>query len=110
MKVKEEIEKTGLKLNIKKTKIMTSTPITSQQIEGGIVEAVTDFLFLSSKITVNGDCSHEIRRQILLSSKQSYDKPRQCIKNQIHHFADKGPYSQGYSLSSSHAQNVRAGP
>ena len=74
------------------------------------MEAVTDFLFLSSKITVNGDCSHEIRRQILLSSKQSYDKPRQCIKNQIHHFADKGPYSQGYSLSSSHAQNVRAGP
>ena len=104
MTVKEESERASLKLSIKKTKIMASYHITSWQIEGVNVEAVTDFLFLSSKITVNGDCSHEIRRQILLSSKQSYDKPRQCIKNQIHHFADKGPYSQGYSLSSSHAQ------
>ena len=67
MRVKEESEKVGLKLNIKnKTKIMISGPITSWQIEGGNVEAVTDFLFLGSKITSDGDCSHEIRRQLLL--------------------------------------------
>ena len=62
MRVKEESEKASLKLNIKKTKIMTSSPITSWQIEGEKVEAVTDFLFLGSKITVAGDCGHEIRR------------------------------------------------
>ena len=62
MRVKEESEKAGLKLNIKKTKIMASGPINSWQIEGGKVEAVTDFLFFASKITVDGDCSHEIRR------------------------------------------------
>ena len=62
MRVKEESEKSGLKLNIKKTKIMASSPITSWQIEGERVEALTDFLFLGSKITVDGDCSHEIRR------------------------------------------------
>ena len=69
MKVKEEIEKAGLKLNIKKkkiTKIMTSSPITSWQIEGGKVEAVTDFLFLVFEITVDGDCSHELRRFLLV--------------------------------------------
>ena len=69
MRVKEESEKASLKLNIKKTKIMTSSPITSWQIEGEKVEAVTDFLFLGSKITVDGDCSHEIRRQLLLGRK-----------------------------------------
>ena len=62
MRVKEESEKFGLKLNVKKTKIMASSPITSWQIEGDEVEAVTDFLFLGSRITVHGDCSHEIRR------------------------------------------------
>ena len=62
MKVKEESEKAGLKLSIKKTKIMASSPITSWQIEGKKVEAVTDFLFLGSKITVDGDCRHELRR------------------------------------------------
>ena len=61
MTLKEENEKAGLKFNIQKTKIMASGPITSWQIEGGKVEAVTDFIFLGSKITVNGDCSHEIR-------------------------------------------------
>ena len=61
MRVKEESEKAGLKLNIKKKKIMVSSPITSWQTKGEKVEAVTDFLFLSSKITVDGDCSHEIR-------------------------------------------------
>ena len=69
MKVKEESEKTGLKLNIQKTKIMASSPITSLQIEGGKVEAVTDFLFLVSKITAGGNCSHEIRRRLLLGRK-----------------------------------------
>ena len=66
MKVKEESEKAGLKLNIKKTKILASSPITSWQIEGEKVEAVTDFLLLGSKITVDGDCSHELRRWLLL--------------------------------------------
>ena len=66
MKVKEESEKTGLKLNIQKTTIMASRPITSWQIDGETVKTVTDFLFLGSKITVDGDCSHEIKRHLLL--------------------------------------------
>ena len=66
MKVKEESEQVGLKLNIQKTKIMASSPITSWQIEGEIVETVTDFIFLGSKITVDGDCSYEIKRHLLL--------------------------------------------
>ena len=69
MRVKEETEKAGLKLNIQKTKIMASGPITSQQIEGEKVEAVTDILFLGSKITADSDCSHEIRRCLLLGRK-----------------------------------------
>ena len=69
MKVKEQSEKAGLKLNIQKTKIMASGPITSSQIEGEKVEAVTDFIFLGSKITVDGDCSHEIKRHLLLRRK-----------------------------------------
>jgi len=69
MRVKEENEKAGLKINIKKTKIMASSPITSWQIEGEKVEAVTDFLFLGSKITVDGDYSHEIQRYLLLGRK-----------------------------------------
>ena len=66
MKVKEESEKAGLKLNIKKTKIMASGPITSWQIDGETIETVTDFIFLGSKITADGDCSHEIKRRLLL--------------------------------------------
>ena len=69
MKVKEESEKAGLKLNIQKPKIMASGPITSQQINGEKVETVTDFIFLGSKITVDGDCSHEIKRCLLLGRK-----------------------------------------
>ena len=69
MKVKEESEKTGLKLNIRKTKIMASGPITSWQIDGGTMETVTDFIFLGSKITADGDCSHEIKRHLLLGRK-----------------------------------------
>ena len=66
MKVKEESEKVGLKLNIQKTKIMASSPITSWQIDGETVETVADFIFLGSKITADGDCSHEIKRRLLL--------------------------------------------
>ena len=69
MKVKEESEKVSLKLNIQKTKIMASGPITSWQIDGETVETVADFIFLGSKITVDGDCSHEIKRHLLLGSK-----------------------------------------
>ena len=80
MKVKEESGKVSLKLNIQKTKIMASSPITSRQIEGEKVEAVIGFIFLDSKITADGDCSHEIK--ILAPWKESYDKPRQHIKKQ----------------------------
>ena len=69
MKVKEESEKVGLKLNIQKTKIMASGPMTSWQIEGETVERVSDFIFLGSKITADGDCSHEINRRLLLGRK-----------------------------------------
>ena len=80
MKVKEASEKGGLKLNFQKKKIMVSSPITSWQIEGGKVEAVTDFIFLGSKITVDSDCRHKIKT--LAPWKESYDKPRHCIKKQ----------------------------
>ena len=100
-KVKEENEKVGLKLNIQKMKIMASSPITSWQIDGERVETVTDFIFLVSKITADGDCSHEIKRCLLLG-KKSYDQPRQHIKKQRRYFANKGPPSQGYGFSSSH--------
>ena len=105
MKVKEESEKAGLKFSIQKTKIMASSPITSWQIDGENVETVSDFIFLGSKITANGDCSHEIKRYFLLATwKNNYDKPRQCIKKQRHHFANKDPYSQSYDFSSGHVQ------
>ena len=86
MKVKEESEKVGLKLNILKTKSMASGPITSWQIDG---ETVTDFILQNSKITADGDYSHEIKT--LAPWKESYDQPRQHIKKQKHDFADKGP-------------------
>ena len=88
MKVKEESEKAGLKLNIQKTKIMASGPITSWQINGEKVEAVTDFIFLGSKITVDGDCSHEIKRHLLLGRKVMTDL-RQCIKKQRFYFQQR---------------------
>ena len=75
MKVKVESEKVGLKLNIQKTKIMASGPITSWEIDGKTVETVSDFIFLGSKVTTVGDCSHEIKRCLLLW-KESYDQPR----------------------------------
>ena len=100
MKVKEENEKIGLKLNIQKTKITASSPITSQQTDGEKMVRVTDFIFLGSKITADSDCSHEIK--IFAPWKKSYDKPKHHIKKQKHHFADKGPSSQSYGFSSSH--------
>ena len=87
MEVKEESEKVGLKLNIHKTKIMTSGPITSQQIDGEIVKTVTDFILGGSKITADGKCSHEIKT--LTPWKKSYDQPRQHFKKQRHYFANK---------------------
>ena len=101
LKVKEEREKAGLKLNIQKTKIMASSPITSWQIDGETTETVTDFILLGSKITADGDCSLEIKRRFA-PWKKSYDQPRQHIRKQRHYFADKGPSSQSYGFSSSH--------
>ena len=98
LKVKEESEKVGLKLNVQKTKMIASGPITSWQIDG---ETVVDFIFLGSKITADGDCSHEINRHLLLGRKAN-DQPRQHIKKQRHHFVNKGPSSQGYGFSSGH--------
>ena len=91
MKVKEKSEKVGLKLNFQKTKIMASSPITSWQIDGETMETVRDFLFLFSKITADGDCSHEIK--MLAPWKKSYDQPRQHSKKQRHYFANKDPSS-----------------
>ena len=100
MKVKEESEEVGLKFNIQKTKIMASGPITLWQIDGETVETVADFIFLGSKITADGDCSHAIKRHLLLERKvmtnlDSILKSRHC-------FVNKGPSSQGYGFSSNH--------
>ena len=92
IKVKEESEKVGLKVNIQKTKIMASSPITSMEIDGGTVETVSDFIFLGSKITADGDYSHEIKRRLFLGRKVM----------QRHYSANKGPSSQGYGFSSGH--------
>ena len=100
MKVKEDSEKVGLKLNIQNTKIMASGPITSWQIDGETVETVSDFIFLSSKITTDGDCSHEIKRRLLLGRKIMTNVDN--IEKQRHYFANKGPSSQGYGFSSGH--------
>ena len=101
MKVKEESEKVGLKLNIQKTKITTSGPITSWETDGETVETVSDFILGGSKITADGDCSHEIKRH-LTPWKKSYDQPRKHVVKQRHYFANKGLSSQGYGFSSSH--------
>ena len=101
MKVKEESEKVGFKLNIQKTKIMASGPITSWQIDGETVETVADFIFGGSKITAYSDCSLEIKRHLLLGRKVN-DQPRQHIQKQRHYFANKGLSSQGYGFSSGH--------
>ena len=102
IKVKEESEKVGLKLNIQKTKIMASGPLTSWQIDGATMETVTDIIFGGSKITADGDCSHETK--MLAPWKISYDKLRQCVEKWRHHSADKVSSSQGYSLPSGHVR------
>ena len=100
MKVKEENEEAGLKLNIQKTKIMESGPITSWQINGEKVEIVADFIFLGSKITADSDCSHEIKRCFLLGRKAMTNVD--SILKSRDYFVNKGPSSQGYGFSSSH--------
>ena len=99
VKVKEESEKVGLKLNIQKTKIMASGPITFWQIDEETMETVRDFILGGSKITADGDCSHEIKRHLLLGRKVMTNLD---IKKQRHCFANKGPSSQSYSFSSGH--------
>ena len=98
MKVKEESEKVGLKLNIEKTKIMASGPITSWQIDGEIVETGSDFILGGFKITADDDCSHEIKRCLLLGRK--FMTSLDSILKSRHYFANKGPSSQGYGFSS----------
>ena len=102
MKVKEESEKAGLKLNIQKTKIMASGPITSWQIFGETMETVTDFILGGSKITADGNYSHEIKRHLLLGRKAMTNLDSKHIKKQRHYFTNKGPSSQSYGFSSSH--------
>ena len=100
MKVKEESEKVGLKLNIQKTMIMVSGPITSWEIDGETVETVSDFIFLESKITADGDCSHEIKRCLLLGRKAMTNLD--SILKSRDYFANESPSSQGYGFSSGH--------
>ena len=110
MKVKEETKKVGSKLNIQKTefqhfniqktKIMASGPVTLLQIDRETMKTVTDFIFSGSKITADGDCSHEIKT--LAPWKKSYNQPRQLIKKQRHYFTSKGPSTQSYDFFSSH--------
>ena len=100
LKVKVESEKAGLKLKIQKTKIMASGPITSWEIDGETVETVADFIFGGSKITADGDCSHEIKRRLLLGRKVMTNLD--SIQKQRHYFANRGPSSQGYGFSRGH--------
>ena len=100
MKVKVESEKVGLKLNIQKTKIMASGPITSWEIDGETVETVSDFIFWGSKIPADGDYSHEIKRRLLLGRKVMTNQI--AYQKQRYYFANKGPSSQGYGFSSGH--------
>ena len=99
MKVKEESEKVGLKLNIQKTKIMASGPIISWQIDGETVETVADFIFWGSKITADGDFSHEMKRCLLLGIKIMTNLD---IQKQRHYFVNKGPSGQSHGFSSGH--------
>ena len=100
MKVKEESEKAGLKLNIQKMMIMASGPITSRQIDGEKMETVTDFIFLGFKITIDGDCSHEIKRCLPLGRKAITNLD--SILKSRDYFSSKGRSSQSYGFSSSH--------
>ena len=107
IKVKEESEKVGLKLNVQKTKIMASGLITSQQIDGETVETVSDFIFWGSKITADGDGSHEIKRCLLLGRKVMTDLDSILKSRDITLLT--GPSSQSYGFSSSHVMDVRVG-
>ena len=100
MKVKEESEKVGLKLNIQKTKIMASDPIISWQIDGETVETVSDFILGGSKITADGDCSHEIKRCLLFRRKVMTNLDNIFKSRNIAAFYNKGPPNQGYGFSS----------
>ena len=102
MRVKEESGKAGLKLNIQRTKIMKSSPITSWQIDGEKVETVTDYIFLGSKFTADNNCSLEIKRHLLLGSKTMTNLDS-VLKKQRYPFANKGPYSESCGFSSSNA-------
>ena len=115
MKVKDESEKVGLKLNIRKTKIMASGPIISWQIDGKTMETVRNFILGGSKITTDGDCSHEIKRHLVLGRKAikrhlvlgrkampNLVLGRKALQKSRHYFANKGPSSQGYGFSSGH--------
>ena len=99
--MKEESEKVGFKLNIKKTKIMASGPITSQEIDGEMVATMSDFIFLGSKITVDGDCSYEIKRRLLLGRKVMTNLDS-ILKSRETLLANKDPPSQGCGFSSRH--------
>ena len=99
VKVKEETKKAGLKLNIQKTKITVSNPITSWQVDGETMETATDFIFLGSKITVDGDCSHEIKRCLVLGRKAIANIVWQHTSKQRYNFVDKRPYSQSCGFS-----------
>ena len=101
MKVKDESEKVGLKLNIQETEIMASGPITSWKIDGETVETVAGFILGGSKITADGDCSHEIKRHLLLGRKVMTNLDSILKSRNIHYFANKCPSSQGYGFSSS---------
>ena len=101
MKVKEESEKVGLKLSIQKTKIMASGPITSWEIDGETVETVTDFILGGSKITADGDCSHEIKRRLVLGRKVMTNLDS-ILKSKDITLPGKGPSSQGYGFSGGH--------
>ena len=102
MKVKEESEKVGLKLNIEKTKIMASGPITSWQIDGQTTETVRDFIFLGFKITADGDCNHEIKRCLLLGRKVMTNLDSIFKSRDISLPTKEGPSSQGYGFSCGH--------
>ena len=108
-RMKEPSEKAGLKFNVTKMKIMASCPITAWQTEGRKVEAVTDFIFLVSKITADDDCHHETKRCLPGPCKENYEKPRLNIKKQKHHFANKGPHSQNWFFQQS-CLDVRVEP
>ena len=101
MKVKEESEEAGLKLNNQKIKILASSPITSWQIDGETMETVTDFIFLGSKITADGDCSHEIKRRLLLGRKAMTNLDS-ILKSRDLTLPKKGPSSPNYGFSHCH--------